>query len=59
VKILLRAGADRSIRDHQGKTALELAVAAGHRAVVELLRPGAGGAAGGDAGLGTGPASVD
>jgi ankyrin repeat protein len=59
VKLLLQVGADRSIRDHQGKTALDLAVAAGHAAVVDLLRPGAGGAAGGDPGLGTGPAGVD
>jgi len=38
VKILLQAGADRSVRDGEGKTALDLAAAAGHAAVVELLR---------------------
>jgi ankyrin repeat protein len=38
VQILLEAGADRSIRDREGRTAAELAEANGHEAVVETLR---------------------
>jgi ankyrin repeat protein len=36
-KILLQVGADRSIRDPEGKTALELAEASGHDEVARLL----------------------
>jgi ankyrin repeat protein len=38
VEILLKAGADRTVRDGDGKTPLDLAVASGHAGVAELLR---------------------
>jgi len=40
VRILLSAGADPSIGDAQGRTALDHAVARGHRAVADILRGG-------------------
>jgi ankyrin repeat protein len=38
VDALLRVGADRTIRDREGKTPLDLAEAGGHQAVVDRLR---------------------
>lgn len=38
VSLLLRQGADRTIRDTRGKTALELAEENGHETVVKILR---------------------
>lgn len=38
VKLLLERGADASVRDTNGKSALELAEAGGHSACVDILR---------------------
>lgn len=40
VQLLLKAGADRELRDGDGKTALEIATAGGHTGIAELLRTG-------------------
>jgi ankyrin repeat protein len=38
-RLLLTAGADPSARDHNGKTALQIAKRKGHSQVIEILEP--------------------
>ena len=39
IELLLELGADKSIKNNDGKTAYDLALEKGHRELAELLKP--------------------